>query len=110
MRRYAYHKIRLKDATTTLLSDGIALSRTAMKEFGNHVIGTKKILIAIKCDLCDDVEFENPDDIERISGKFHSFKTVIPYPHPMDGVDVHMDICYDCLIKHGGNNNDWKRT
>jgi len=97
MKRYGWTKITIADIIqTSKLTDMINVD----EQYLNMSVGQRKVLIAIKCDLCDHVSFD--DGNEYVHQEFINVEGEFGWPTIYDGESYDVDICSHCIANAQG--------
>jgi len=92
MRRYVWNAVIIDDLITN--STDITLDDSVT----GQIVGKRKELIAIKCDLCD---FYSVNDDGMVNQEFVTIDGRFGWPSIYDGALYEMDICHECVVKFG---------
>lgn len=97
MKRYRWENITVEDLAINSF-EGTTIE--TFPESNDMVVGRREVLIAIKCDLCDYVAFD--DGNEYVQQEFVTVKGTFGWPTVYDGQRYDIDICSHCIANAMG--------
>ena len=97
MKRFRWEDITVEDLFINHQFGTIVESYSENRQL---VVGRRQVLVAIKCDLCDHVSFD--DGNECVHQEFINVEGKFGWPTIYDGDTYDVDICSHCVAKATG--------
>lgn len=97
MKRYRWEDITVEDL---FIYHQFGTNVESYSENRQLVVGRKQVLVAIKCDLCDYISFDDVN--ECVHQEFVSVKGEFGWPTLYDGQRYDIDVCSHCIAKATG--------